>query len=177
MEHVNQNKIINNQKIKEQINPTYLVINKFINLMMIDGKKMKASKLFNEAIQILQERLHLEKDIKEHQLKSDDILKVVFQAIFNVTPSLEVRKVRRAGTTFIVPAMVSDIRGRNQGMRWIIEAARERQKSNNKNYTFSHCLAEELYLASKKQGKAREKRKELHNIALANRAFSRYRWW
>lgn len=180
MEHVNQNNI---QQIKNSINPAYLTINKFINLIMVDGKKTKASKLFNDALQILQIRLNSELDSKSktkstpNQNQNEDILKIVFQAIYNVTPCLEVRKVRRAGTTFIVPAMVSDTRGRSQGIRWIIEAAKERRKSSNKNMTFSQCLAEELYLASKKQGKAREKRKELHNIALANRAFSRYRWW
>lgn len=179
MEHVNQNKtnLLEIQQIKNKINPTVLTLNKFINLIMIDGKKTKAVKLFNDALNLLQKRIQIElqKDNEKTILKNEDVLQIVFQAISNVTPCLEVRKVRRAGTTYLVPAMVSDTRGRGQGIRWIIEAARERRK--NKSLSFSQCLAEELYLASKKQGKAREKRKELHNVALANRAFSRYRWW
>lgn len=175
MEHVNQNKtnILKIQQIKNRINPAVLTLNKFINLIMIDGKKIKAVKLFNDALDILQKRVQLE--TQKDTVKTEDVLQIVFQAISNVTPYLEVRKVRRAGTTYLVPAMVSDTRGRGQGIRWIIEAARERRK--NKSLSFSQCLAEELYLASNKQGKAREKRKELHNIALANRAFARYRWW
>lgn len=179
MEHVNQNKtnLLEIQQIKNKINPAVLTLNKFINLIMIDGKKTKAIKLFNDTLDLLQKRIQLEiqKENDKNTFKTEDVLQIVFQAISNVTPCLEVRKVRRAGTTYLVPAMVSDTRGRGQGIRWIIEAARERRK--NKSLSFSQCLAEELYLASKKQGKAREKRKELHNVALANRAFSRYRWW
>lgn len=179
MEHVNQNNtnLLEIQQIKNKINPAVLTLNKFINLIMVDGKKTKAVKLFNDALDLLQKRVHaeLQKENDKKTSKNEDVLQIVFQAISNVTPCLEVRKVRRAGTTYLVPAMVSDTRGRGQGIRWIIEAARERRK--NRSLSFSQCLAEELYLASKKQGKAREKRKELHNVALANRAFSRYRWW
>lgn len=179
MEHVNQNKInlLEIQQIKNKMNPAVLTLNKFINLIMIDGKKTKAIKLFNNALTLLQKRVQLEMQNEKNKniSKSKDVLHIVFQAISNVTPCLEVRKVRRAGTTYLVPAMVSDTRGRGQGIRWIIEAARERRK--NKSLSFAQCLAEELYLAANKQGKAREKRKELHNIALANRAFARYRWW
>lgn len=168
MEHVNQN---NSKHLDERLNSSFLVIQKFINLLMNDGKKSQATKLFHDALIQLKKRLNATTN------EQVDVLKVFFQALENVTPSFEVRKVRRAGSTFLVPAMISESRGKAQAIRWIIEAAQSRRGSNSANYKFAHCLADEIYQASLNQGKAREKRKELHNVAIANRAYVRYRWW
>lgn len=190
MEHVNQNNmnnnnqdlqnqmknsktiIVSNNTNKKYVDENYFILQKFINLLMHDGKKTLASKLFYEALTLLKNRLN-----SANNTSQINVLEVFFQALENVTPSFEVRKVRRAGSTFLVPAMISESRGKAQGIRWIIEAAKSRRGSNSASYKFAQCLADEIYQASLNQGKARDKKKELHNVAIANRAYVRYRWW
>ena len=99
----------------------------------------------------------------------------VLKAIENVKPSLEVKKVRVAGSTYLVPAILPKKKQETLAMRWIIDAARKRKK--NSQLSFSQCLAEEIYEASKRQGYAYQKRDELHRLAEINRAYIRYRWW
>lgn len=153
---------------------------KFINLLMIDGKKLKASKLFFDMLLLIKKRIEKNPEKKSIHLiqKSSfniSVLHVLAQAVENVTPSLEVRKVRVAGTTYLVPAILSKKRQETLAIRWIIESAKKRKK--NLKFNFSECLADEIYEASKKQGNARQKRDELHRLAEANRAYIRYRWW
>lgn len=112
---------------------------------------------------------------QSQQNKQQVALQLVKIAINNVKPSLEVRKVRIAGTTYQVPAILEKKKSISQAIRWIIESARTRK--NRSKSTFSVCLAEEFLDAFQKQGKARQKRDQLHNIASANRAYIRYRWW
>ena len=88
---------------------------------------------------------------------------------------MEVRKVRRAGTTYSVPAILSVKKQESLALKWIIESAKQRKKTSS--FTFSQCLASEILEASKKAGHARLKRDELHRLAEANRAYIRYRWW
>ena len=100
---------------------------------------------------------------------------IMEQAIRNCMPSLEVRKVRVAGTTYLVPAMIPKKKQETLAIRWIIEAAKKKKKTSK--LSFAQCLAEEIYDAFSKQGYARTKRNELHRLAEANRAYIRYRWW
>lgn len=153
---------------------------KFINLLMIDGKKLKASKLFFDMLLLIKKRIEKNSEKKSTHLVQKasfniSVLHVLAQAVENVTPSLEVRKVRVAGTTYLVPAILSKKRQETLAIRWIIESAKKRKK--NLKFNFSECLADEIYEASKKQGNARQKRDELHRLAEANRAYIRYRWW
>ena len=97
------------------------------------------------------------------------------QALENVTPSLEVRKVRVRGSTYLVPAVLNKKKQETLALKWLIESAKKRQK--NSKFNFSICLAEEIYDASRKLGHARQKRDELHRLAQMNRAYIRYRWW
>lgn len=92
-----------------------------------------------------------------------------------MTPNLEIRKVRVAGSTYSVPAALSKKRQETLALKWLIEAAKKRQR--NSNLEFSTCLAEEIFDASKKLGQARQKRDDLHRQAQLNRAYIRYRWW
>lgn len=98
------------------------------------------------------------------------------KSIENVKPIFEVKKVRVAGNTLLVPALVAFHRQENKALRWIIEGAKERKAKNSK-LLFEECLAIEIIEASEHQGYAKQKRDELHKIAEANRAFSHYKWW
>ena len=164
---------------------------KFINLLTKDGKKLKASRLFfNMCFEIKKQTSgDLEKKRSEssksiHKNVSAPLKNVEFdfpigimvsQAVENVKPNLEVRKVRIAGTTYMVPAILSKKKQESLALKWIIDAAKQRKK--NSPSTFSHCLALEIQDASKKVGLARLKRDELHRLAEAKRAYIRYRWW
>lgn len=103
----------------------------------------------------------------------------LFQAISNVQPLLEVKKIRIAGSTQWIPSTISVNRQQTLAIRWIIEGAKKRPRVSlrSKGTRFSHKLAAELLEASKKTGFARKKRDELHKLAEANRSFSHYRWW
>ena len=109
---------------------------KFINLLMIHGKKVKAYKHFYDSLRFLQ---------------SSDIL---FKAIENIKPSVEVRKVRKGGITYQVPAFLSEKKAQTIAMRWIIESAKLRKKNSKLN--FNLCLSLELSDASKNLGKSKK---------------------
>lgn len=98
------------------------------------------------------------------------------EAIQNIKPSFEVKKVRIAGTTYQVPSLLSLQRQENIAMNWLLQSTRERKKKNA-SFSFETCLAFEIYDAFKKQGQARNKRNELHKLAELNRAYSHFRWW
>lgn len=157
----------------------FLFTDKFLNLLMYHGKKVKATKLFFDMLPRLKK--HIEKDTEKkfslvkRNIHNLSILHILSQAVENVKPSIEVRKVRVAGTTYLVPSILSKKRQETTAIRWIIESARKRQ--NNSKLRFSECLADEFFDAYKKQGQARQKRDELHRLAEANRAYIRYRWW
>ncbi len=153
---------------------------KFINLLMKDGKKLKAVKIFFDMLNLLQDRklkTPISVNVNTESLKWSEksVLHILSQAVTNVRPSIEVRKVRVAGSTFLVPALLSRKKQETLAIRWIIESAKKRKKNSKLN--FSDCLADEITDASKKQGQARSKRDELHKIAEINRASIRYRWW
>jgi small subunit ribosomal protein S7 len=98
------------------------------------------------------------------------------EAIANIKPFFEVRKVRVAGSTYQVPAVLSRKRQEYKAINWLLESTHERKKKNS-SQSFEYCLAYEIYEAFLKQGSARQKRNELHKLAESNRAFSHFRWW
>ena len=187
--------------------------NKFINLLMRDGEKSKAYKLFADSLkQIEYRRLentkrkvfdfftarkkHIidldqkqDKQKKEKKNKSTKIshrveqdyynkfLKnnILYQAVENVKPPLELRRVRKGGTTYQVPAIVSQKRQERLAIKWIIEAAEKKKKKNNT--CFSDCLVSEIMDAFNKTGQPRQRRDEQLKVAEFNRAYTRYRWW
>lgn len=115
---------------------------------------------------------HDNSNFEKEILKTSKILE---QAIDNVSPFLEVRKVRTSKNTKQVPSMIQKNRQQTLAIRWIIESAQERQKKSSQ--AFSKCLAIEFLEAYHKRGMARQKRNEMHKIAYSNRAHLRSRWW
>jgi small subunit ribosomal protein S7 len=160
-------------------NEDFFFCDKFINLLMYNGKKVKASKIFFLMLQTFGKKITIElkKKTNKENISPQQIhvIHSIMTAVDNIKPTLEVKKVRVAGSTYLVPAIVSKKKQQTLAMRWIIEAARKRKK--NSTLSFSYCLAEEIFDAYKQQGIARQKRDELHRVAEANRAYVRYRWW
>ena len=148
---------------KREINPDAkfgnLVISKFMNTIMIQGKKSVAEAIVYGALEAI-----------EGKTKSDPI-KVFEQALDNVMPSIEVRSRRVGGATYQVPVEVRTVRRQALGIRWIITAALERSEK-----TMTDRLSAELLDASNNRGNAVKKREDTHRMAEANRAFSHYRW-
>ena len=136
------------------------VVTKFINKVMWDGKKTLAEKIVYGAI----ERL----DNKEEGKKGIDIF---FQAIENVKPLLEVRSRRVGGATYQVPMEVRPERQQTLSIRWIVDAARNRNER-----TMVERLANELWDAANERGAAFKKREDTHRMAEANKAFAHFRW-
>jgi small subunit ribosomal protein S7 len=136
-----------------------IVVAKFMNTIMYEGKKSTAEKIVYGAL-----------DGVEAKAKSDP-LAVFRQALDNVAPSVEVRSRRVGGATYQVPVEVRTERRQALAIRWIINAARER---NDK--TMVDRLASELLDASNNRGAAVKKREDTHRMAEANRAFAHYRW-
>jgi small subunit ribosomal protein S7 len=136
-----------------------LVLAKFMNSIMYDGKKSVAEAIVYGAL-----------DQVEAKAKGDPIA-VFRQALDNVAPAIEVRSRRVGGATYQVPVEVRNERRQALAIRWIITAARAR---NDK--TMEDRLSAELLDASNNRGAAVKKREDTHRMAEANRAFSHYRW-
>jgi small subunit ribosomal protein S7 len=131
-----------------------IVVSKFMNAVMYDGKKSVAEGIVYGAL--------------ETKLAP---LTVFQQALDNVMPSIEVRSRRVGGATYQVPVEVRTSRRQALGIRWIIIAARDRNEK-----TMTERLSAELLDASNNRGNAVKKREDTHKMAEANRAFSHYRW-
>jgi small subunit ribosomal protein S7 len=136
-----------------------IIVAKFMNTIMYEGKKSVAEQIVYGAF-----------DGVESKAKSDP-LAVFKQALENVAPSVAVRSRRVGGATYQVPVEVRTERRQALAIRWIINAARER---NDK--TMVDRLASELLDASNNRGAAVKKREDTHRMAEANRAFAHYRW-
>ncbi|NDB68380.1 MAG: 30S ribosomal protein S7 [Methylocystaceae bacterium] len=136
-----------------------VVLAKFMNSIMYDGKKSVAEAIVYGAL-----------DQVEAKAKSDPV-GVFRQALENVAPAIEVRSRRVGGATYQVPVEVRNERRQALAIRWIITAARAR---NDK--TMIDRLSAELLDASNNRGAAVKKREDTHRMAEANRAFSHYRW-
>ena len=136
-----------------------LVVSKFMNSIMYQGKKSVAETIVYGALEII-----------EGKTKSNPV-QVFQQALDNVMPSIEVRSRRVGGATYQVPVEVRTDRRQALGIRWLIIAARERNEK-----TMTERLSAELLDASNGRGNAVKKREDVHRMAEANRAFSHYRW-
>jgi small subunit ribosomal protein S7 len=136
-----------------------VVVTKFMNSIMYQGKKSVAESIVYGALEVI-----------EGKTKGNPI-QVFQQALDNVMPSIEVRSRRVGGATYQVPVEVRTDRRQALGIRWLISAARERNEK-----TMTERLSAELLDASNNRGNAVKKREDTHRMAEANRAFSHYRW-
>ena len=136
-----------------------LVVTKFMNCLMLDGKKSAAERIVYGAF----ERV-------EAKMKSDP-LALFHEAIDNVKPSVEVRSRRVGGATYQVPVEVRSSRRQALAIRWLVEMTRKRSEN-----TMVDRLSGELMDAAQNRGSAVKKREDTHKMAEANKAFSHYRW-
>lgn len=151
---------------------------KFINVLMIGGKKSTAEKIAYGALASVEEQLKKSKrqrEDAEEESGSDNssvgVLKHFEQALDNVRPSVEVRSRRVGGATYQVPVEVRNDRSIALGMRWIVQAARSRSEKG-----MMLRLAGEIRDAFESKGSAVKKREETHKMARANQAFAHFRW-
>ena len=135
------------------------VLTKFMNCLMLDGKKSAAEQIVYGAF----ERI-------EGKAKADPV-KVFHDALGNVKPHLEVRSRRVGGATYQVPVEVRSERAQALAIRWLINSARSRSEN-----TMTERLSGELLDATNQRGSAVKKREDTHRMAEANRAFAHYRW-
>ncbi len=135
-------------------------IAKFINMVMMDGKKSVAERIVYGAIDTIIERQ-----------KGTEPLEVVDKALENISPMVEVKSRRVGGATYQVPIEVRPKRRQTLAMRWAIDAARKRGEKN-----MPAKLAGELLDAFEQRGAAVKKREDTHRMAEANKAFAHYRW-
>ena len=197
---------------------------KFCNLLMRNGEKSKACKLFYQSLKQVEDKNLVKKTTGElfdffkqekqgyflepvyktdqgsnpcfdqkqqrKEKKNKDLYpyksiqhfyneflrkNTLYQAVENVKPTLELRRVRKGGTTYQVPAIVSQKRQERLAIKWIIESAEKRKKKSNN--TFSNCLVSEILDAFNKTGQPKQRRDEQLKVAEFNRAYTRYRWW
>ncbi|NND77473.1 MAG: 30S ribosomal protein S7 [Flavobacteriales bacterium] len=135
------------------------MVTKFVNNMMMDGKKNKAFDIFYKAMDIIEEKT------KENGLETFK------SGLSNVTPAVEVRSRRVGGATFQIPTPIRDSRKLSQGMKWMIKYARSRNEKGMENK-----LAGEIMAAAKEEGGAYKKKEDTHRMAEANKAFSHFRF-
>ena len=149
---------------KRQIlpDPIYnsIVLNKFINEVMVGGKKTVAQKIVYGALEII-----------KTTNQSEDPLDYFQKSINNVKPSVEVKSRRVGGATYQVPVEVKTKRAQALALRWIMDATRKR-----KNKTMAEKLYAELLDASQNKGSAIKKREDTHKMAESNKAFAHFRW-
>ena len=142
-----------------------MVLSRFINCVMYDGKKAVAQRVVYDAMEIIGERLKKETD----PAAPKGPLEVFQKAIENVKPFVEVRSKRVGGANYQVPIPVNRKRQQSLSFRWIIQATR-----GEKGRPMSKRLADELYQAAKGEGKAMMTRDQTHRMAEANRAFAHF---
>ncbi|WP_300362631.1 30S ribosomal protein S7 [Hydrogenimonas sp.] len=135
------------------------VVTKFINGIMLDGKKSVAETVMYSALKIAEEKT------------GKKGIEIFDEAIENVKPLMEVKSRRVGGATYQVPIEVRPVRQQALAIRWIIDAARKRNER-----TMAARLANELIEASEKRGAAYKKKEDTYKMAEANKAFAHYRW-
>jgi small subunit ribosomal protein S7 len=135
------------------------VVSKFMNNLMVDGKKSVAEGIVYSAFDRVQSRLKKEP------------VEVFHEALDNIKPSVEVRSRRVGGATYQVPVEVRPDRREALAIRWLIDASKKRNE-----HTMEERLAGELVDAMNGRGTAVKKREDTHKMADANKAFSHYRW-
>ena len=132
---------------------------KFINVMMLDGKKSIAERIIYGALDIISER------------GAEKPLDVFYEALDNIRPVVEVKSRRVGGATYQVPVEVRPSRRNALAMRWLVDSARNRSEKS-----MTQRLAGELMDAAEKRGAAARKKDEVHRMAEANKAFSHFRF-
>lgn len=137
-----------------------VLVTKFVNNMMLSGKKNLAYNIFYDAIEIV--------DGKSEETTGLEVWK---KALSNVTPAVEVRSRRVGGATFQIPQPVRENRKMAISMQWLISYSRKRNEK-----TMSQRLANEIIAAAKEEGAAFKKKEDTHRMAEANRAFSHFRF-
>ena len=138
------------------------LVTRFVNMMMWDGKKSVAFKVFYDAIDIVEEK------------KNDDektALEVWKEALSNVMPHVEVRSRRVGGASFQIPMQIRPDRKVSTAMKWLISYSRKRNEKS-----MAQRLASEVLAAAKEEGAAVKKRADTHKMAEANKAFSHFRF-
>jgi small subunit ribosomal protein S7 len=136
-----------------------LVVAKFVNALMRDGKRSTAEKIFYDALDIIEDK------------SGQPGLNVFQQALNNVKPALEVKSRRVGGATYQVPIEVRPERRQALGIKWLVGYARGRSEK-----TMADRLAQELMAASRGEGATVKKKDDTHRMAEANKAFAHYRW-
>ena len=148
---------------KREINPdpiyNDLVVAKFINALLYDGKRGIAEKIFYSAMEIINEK------------GTEDGIKSFKKGLENIKPLLEVKSRRVGGANYQVPIEVKPARRQSLATRWLIDSARGRGEQ-----TMAERLAMEIMDASNQRGVAMKKREDMHRMAEANKAFAHFRW-
>ncbi|MBL6713062.1 30S ribosomal protein S7 [bacterium] len=137
-----------------------LLASKFINCLMLDGKKSIAQRVFYDAMDIVAEKI-----------TDAEPIEVFNRAIDNVKPAVEVRSKRVGGAAYQVPMQVNRNRQQSLGIRWVLQAVREK-----KGRPTHQKLAEEIIAAYKREGAAVTRRDNVHRMADANKAFAHFAW-
>ena len=138
-----------------------VVITRFMNALMYDGKKSAAEGIVYGALDVM----------KKRGGSSSDPVRMFHEALDNVKPAVEVRSRRVGGATYQVPVEVRTERRQALAIRWLIDASRKRGE-----HTMEERLSNELFDAVNNRGSAVKKREDTHRMAEANKAFSHYRW-
>jgi small subunit ribosomal protein S7 len=148
------------QQLKPDAKFNSKLVSKFVNCLMLDGKKSTAQQVFYDAM-----------DIIGKNIKDAEVLEVFEKAINNVKPLLEVRSKRIGGASYQVPMQVSSKRQQSLAFRWILASAR-----GKKGKPMCQRLASELMDAYKESGAAMTTRENIHRMAEANKAFAHFAW-
>ena len=137
------------------------LVTRFVNMLMLDGKKSTAFKIFYDSLDIIEKKNNSEKSS----------LEIWKDSLSNIMPHVEVRSRRVGGATFQIPMQIRPERKQSLGMKWLISFARKR---NDKS--MSQKLAAEIVAAYKEEGAAFKKKQDTHRMAEANKAFSHFRF-
>ena len=136
-----------------------ILVSRFVNNLMYDGKKSIAYDVFYDAIELVQKRTE------------QDGIETFKKALSNITPSVEVRSRRVGGATFQIPSEIRPERKLSMGIKWMILYARKRNEKS-----MAQKLAGEIVAAAKEEGAAFKKKEDVHKMAEANKAFSHFRF-
>ena len=149
---------------REQLRPDpkfgSLLASKFVNCLMVDGKKSVAQGVFYRAL-----------DIVAQKINDAEPIDVFTRAVENVKPAVEVRSKRVGGAAYQVPMQVNRNRQQSLAIRWMLQAVRDK-----KGRATHEKLAEEIIAAYKREGAAVTKRENVHRMADANKAFAHFAW-
>ena len=137
------------------------LVTRFVNTMMMSGKKNLAFKIFYNAIDI----------IEKNKSEDETALDIWKKALSNVMPQVEVRSRRIGGATFQIPMQIRPERKVSMAMTWMIKFSRKRNEKS-----MAQKLAQEVMAAYKEEGASIKKKTEVHKMAEANKAFSHFRW-